>query len=243
MHPNESAAGGPANVDAAEVAKFQSLAAKWWDPHSEFRPLHEINPLRLGWIEKLAPLAGREVVDVGCGGGILAESMALRGASVTGIDLADKALKVARLHQLESGVTVRYEKIAAEELAAREPERYDVVTCMEMVEHVPDPDSTMRACAALAKPGGTLFFSTINRNAKSFLFAIVGAEYVLRLLPRGTHQYDKFIRPSELTGAARRAGLEPIAIMGLTYNPITRAYKLDPRDVDVNYLIAYRRPA
>ena len=241
MNPNESA-GGSTNFDAAEVAKFQSLAAKWWDPHSEFRPLHEINPLRLGWVEKIAPMAGREVLDVGCGGGILAESMALRGASVTGIDLADKALRVARLHQLESGVNVRYERIAAEDLAAREPGRFDVVTCMEMVEHVPDPDSTMRACAALAKPGGTLFFSTINRNAKSFLFAIVGAEYVLRLLPRGTHQYDKFIRPSELTGAARRAGLEPIEIMGLTYNPLTRVYALDPRDVDVNYLIAYRKP-
>lgn len=242
-----TAAGAPSsgstNFDAAELAKFQSLAAKWWDPNSDFRPLHEINPLRLNWIDQIAPLNGRTVVDVGCGGGILAEAMARRGAAVTGIDLADKPLRVAQLHRLETGVDVRYERIAAEDLSIREPAVYDVVTCMEMVEHVQDPESTVRACATLAKPGGTLFFSTINRNLKSFLFAIVGAEYVLRLLPRGTHQYEKFIRPSELSGAARRAGLEPIAMTGLVYNPLTKVYSLAPRDVDVNYMIAYRKPA
>ena len=244
-HPSRAAGSGAspsANVDPAEVAKFQALAARWWDPNSEFRPLHEINPLRLGWIAGHAPLAGREVVDVGCGGGILAEAMARAGARVTGIDLADKALKVAQLHRLESGVEVRYERIAAEDLASREPGRYGLVTCMEMMEHVPDPDSTVRACAALAAPGGILVFSTINRNPKSFLFAIVGAEYVLRLLPRGTHSYEKFIRPSELAGAARRAGLDAVDTTGLLYNPITRTYRLDPRDVDVNYMMAFRKP-
>ena len=243
-HSSHAAAGATpsTNVDPAEVAKFQALAARWWDPNSEFRPLHDINPLRLGWIARHAPLAGLEVVDVGCGGGILAESMARAGAQVTGIDLADKALKVARLHQLESGVEVRYERIAAEDLAAREPGRYGLVTCMEMLEHVPDPDSTVRACAALAAPGGILVFSTINRNPKSFLFAIVGAEYVLRLLPRGTHSYEKFIRPSELAGAARRAGLDAVDTTGLLYNPITRTYRLDARDVDVNYMMAFRKP-
>ena len=233
-----------ANADSAEIAKFEALAARWWDPESEFRPLHCINPLRLGWIEKIAgPLAGRETLDVGCGGGILAESMAQRGARVTGIDLAAKALKVAELHGLESGVPVRYERIAAEDLATREPDSRDVVTCMEMLEHVPDPGSTVAACARLVKPGGWVFFSTLNRNPKSFLFAIIGAEYVLRLLPRGTHEYGKFIRPSELVGYARHAGLEQHAMLGLTYNPITREYRLSDHDVSVNYLVACRRPA
>ena len=234
----------PRNADDAEIAKFQALAARWWDPESEFRPLHRINPLRLGWIERLAgPLAGRSVIDVGCGGGILAESMAARGATVTGIDLADKALKVAELHGLESGITVRYEKIPAEAMATREPAAFDVVTCMEMLEHVPDPASTLAACAAMVKPGGWVFTSTLNRNPKSFLFAIVGAEYVLNLLPRGTHEYDKFIKPSELVAAARRAGLEQTAMIGLTYNPLTREYRLVEGDVSVNYLVAFRRPA
>jgi 2-polyprenyl-6-hydroxyphenyl methylase/3-demethylubiquinone-9 3-methyltransferase len=234
----------PANADAAEIAKFQALAARWWDPESEFRPLHQINPLRLGWIERLAgSLAGRSAIDVGCGGGILAEAMARKGAQVTGIDLADKALKVAELHGLESGVQVRYEKIAAEAMAEREPAAFDVVTCMEMLEHVPDPASTVAACARMARPGGWLFFSTLNRNPKSFLFAIVGAEYVLNLLPRGTHEFDKFIKPSELMTAARRAGLEEAAMTGLTYNPLTRQYRLVERDVSVNYLVALRRPA
>jgi 2-polyprenyl-6-hydroxyphenyl methylase/3-demethylubiquinone-9 3-methyltransferase len=232
-----------ANADAAEIAKFQALAARWWDPQSEFQPLHRINPLRLGWIERrVGPLGGRCALDVGCGGGILAEAMALRGAQVTGIDLADKPLKVAELHGLESGVSVRYERISAEAMAAREPGAYDLVTCMEMLEHVPDPASVVTACATLAKPGGWVFFSTINRNPKSFLFAIVGAEYVLNLLPRGTHEYSKFIRPSELATATRAAGLEPVETLGLTYNPITREYRLVEDDVSVNYLVALRRP-
>ena len=235
-------ASAPANVDQAELAKFQALASRWWDPNSEFRPLHEINPLRLGWIDRLAPLSGRRVVDIGCGGGILAEAMAGLGAQVTGIDLAEKPLRVAELHGLESGVKVRYERIAAEDLAAREPGAYDVVTCMEMLEHVPDPASTVRACAQLVQPGGMVFFSTINRNPKAFLLAIVGAEYVLRMLPRGTHDFAKFIRPSELTRWSREAGLDTGDITGMTYNPLTGVYKLDPRDVDVNYMVACGRP-
>ncbi len=231
----------PVNADPAELAKFQALAAKWWDPQSEFRPLHEINPLRLGWIESMQPLSGLRVLDVGCGGGILAEAMAGRGADVLGIDLARRSLKVAELHALESGAAVRYEEIAAEALAAREPSQFDVVTCMEMLEHVPDPASTVRACATLVKPGGWVFFSTINRNPKSFLFAIVGAEYILRLLPRGTHEYAKLIRPSELATAARSAGLELQTSCGLTYNPLTRVYRLADRDLSVNYLCAFRR--
>ncbi|MBN9463342.1 MAG: bifunctional 2-polyprenyl-6-hydroxyphenol methylase/3-demethylubiquinol 3-O-methyltransferase UbiG [Burkholderiales bacterium] len=233
----------PVNVDPAELAKFQALASRWWDPHSEFRPLHEINPLRLAWIDGLASLAGKQALDVGCGGGILAEAMAQRGAHVRGIDLAERALQVAELHALESGAAVAYERIAAEDLAAREPGAWDVVTCMEMLEHVPDPASTIRACAALVRPGGWVFFSTINRNPKAFALAIVGAEYLLRMLPRGTHEYEKFIRPSELAAAARRAGLELAATSGMTYNPITRRYRLDARDLDVNYLAAFRRSA
>ncbi|HPU50156.1 MAG TPA: bifunctional 2-polyprenyl-6-hydroxyphenol methylase/3-demethylubiquinol 3-O-methyltransferase UbiG [Burkholderiaceae bacterium] len=233
----------PANADAGELAKFQALAARWWDPGSEFRPLHEINPLRLDWIDSKARLSGKQAIDIGCGGGILAESMATRGARVTGIDLADKPLRVAELHGLESGVTVTYERIAAETMAERAPGQFDVVTCMEMLEHVPDPASTVRACAALARPGGWVFMSTINRNPKAFLFAIVGAEYVLNLLPKGTHEYEKFLRPAELAHHARQAGLDLVEMRGLTYNPITRRYRLSTADVSVNYLAAFRKPA
>jgi len=229
------------NFDAAELAKFSALAHRWWDPTSEFRPLHEINPLRLGHIERLAGgLAGKRVLDVGCGGGILAEAMATRGAQVTGIDLAEKPLKVAMLHGMESGSGVSYRLVAAEALALEAPESFDVVTCMEMLEHVPDPASIVRACAQLVRPGGSVFFSTINRNPKSFLFAIVGAEYVLRLLPRGTHEYARFIRPSELATHCRAAGLAIADITGMTYNPLTKVYALG-RDVDVNYLVATRK--
>ena len=224
------------NVDPQEVAKFSDLAHRWWDPSSEFKPLHEINPLRLGWIDHLAPISARKVLDVGCGGGILAEAMAQRGGKVKGIDLSERALKVAALHQLESKVAVDYEKIPAEELAAREPGQYDIVTCMELLEHVPDPASTVAACAALARPGGHLFFSTINRNPKSYLFAIIGAEYILRMLPRGTHDYARFIKPSELAQFCRAAGLEIRDITGMTYNPITKIYALGP-DSDVNYIV------
>lgn len=228
------------NADAGELLKFSSLASRWWDPNSEFKPLHRINPLRLGWIDGLCQVSGLKVVDVGCGGGILAEAMALKGAHVKGIDLAEKALKVAQLHSLESGVSVDYEEIATEVLAAREPGQYDLVTCMEMLEHVPDPTSIVRACSTLVRPGGTVVFSTINRNPKSFLFAIVGAEYVLRLLPRGTHEYAKFIKPSELAEAARAAGLSLIEMVGMHYNPLTQVYSLG-RNVDVNYIMAYRK--
>ena len=230
-----------ANVDPSELAKFSALAHRWWDPTSEFRPLHEINPLRLAHLERLAGgLAGKRVLDVGCGGGILTESMAGLGAQVTGIDLADKPLKVAMLHALETRSSVEYRLVSAEALAAESPEAFDVVTCMEMLEHVPDPASTVAACARLAKPGGWVFFSTINRNARSFLFAIVGAEYVLRLLPRGTHEYARFIRPSELAAHCRAAGLAMADLTGMTYNPITRAYALG-RDVQVNYLLGCRK--
>ncbi len=242
MSTNETAqAPGPANADPAELAKFSALAHRWWDPTSEFRPLHEINPLRLGHIERLAGgLAGKRVLDVGCGGGILAEAMAGRGAQVTGIDLADKPLKVAMLHRLETGSPVDYRLVSAESMAAEAPESFDVVTCMEMLEHVPRPASVVEACARLARPGGWVFFSTINRNPKSFLFAIVGAEYVLRLLPRGTHEYARFIRPSELARDSRAAGLAPADLTGMTYNPVTRVYALGS-DVDVNYLLACRK--
>jgi len=225
------------NVDPAELAKFSALAHRWWDPHSEFRPLHEINPLRLAHIERLAGgLAGKRALDVGCGGGILAEAMAARGARVLGIDLADKPVKVAMIHAAETSSRVDYRVVSAEALAGEMPGAFDVVTCMEMLEHVPDPPSTVRACARLVKPGGQVFFSTINRNPKSFLFAIVGAEYVLNLLPRGTHEYARFIRPSELSRACREAGLEVTDLTGMTYNPFSKAYSLG-RDVDVNYLM------
>ena len=225
------------NADPLEIQKFSELAHRWWDPTSEFRPLHEINPLRLEWINARVPLAGKKVCDVGCGGGILAESIAKKGATVTGIDLSEKALKVADLHSLESGIKVRYELIAAEELAAREAGQYDVVTCMEMLEHVPDPAAIVQACAKLVKLGGHIFFSTLNRNPKSYLFAIIGAEYILGLLPRGTHDYAKFITPAELSSFTRTAGLEVQALKGMTYNPLTKIYSLN-QDTSVNYLMA-----
>jgi len=229
------------NVDAAEVAKFEALASRWWDPESEFKPLHDINPLRLDFIDARAGLAGKKVLDVGCGGGILSESMAHRGASVTGIDLGEAPLGVARLHAEESGVTVEYRHISVEGLAAEEPGHYDVVTCMEMLEHVPDPASVIRACSTLVRPGGYVFFSTLNRTPKSYAFAILGAEYVLKLLPRGTHDYAKFIRPSEMSNWARAASLEVREQTGLTYNPITRHYRLVPHDVSVNYMMYCRK--
>ena len=229
------------NADPAELAKFSELAHRWWDPDSEFRPLHQINPLRLDWIQSLVPLEGKRVLDVGCGGGILADAMARKGANVLGIDLSGKALKVAQLHALEAGTTsVEYREVSAETLAAEQAGAFDVVTCMEMLEHVPDPSSIARACAALVKPGGWVFFSTINRNPKSFLFAIVGAEYVLNILPKGTHEYMKFVRPSELAGYCRGAGLELVQSRGMEYNPLTRRYWLSG-DTSVNYLIATRK--
>ena len=228
------------NADPQELQKFSDLAHRWWDPTSEFKPLHEINPLRLEWINARVPLVGKCVIDIGCGGGILTEAMARKGAQVTGIDLSDKALKVADLHGLESGVPVRYEKIAAEEMALREPASYDVVTCMEMLEHVPDPAAIVRACADLVKPGGHVFFSTLNRNPKSYLFAVIGAEYILRLLPRGTHDFNKFITPAELGQFIRNAGLNIDAIKGMTYNPLTRIYSLN-QDTSVNFMMASSR--
>jgi 2-polyprenyl-6-hydroxyphenyl methylase / 3-demethylubiquinone-9 3-methyltransferase len=238
--PSGSAA---ANADPLELAKFGALAHKWWDPEGEFKPLHQINPLRLGWIIDAAEgLAGKNVLDVGCGGGILTEAMAASGAKVTGIDLSEKPLGVARLHQLESGAKVDYQLIGAEALSDAMPAAFDVVTCMEMLEHVPLPASAIAACARLAKPGGTVVFSTLNRNARSYVYAIIGAEYVLRLLPRGTHDWTRFIKPSELSHDARRAGLELAALTGMQYNPITRTYTLGP-DTGVNYIAAYGKPA
>lgn len=228
------------NVDQSEIAKFSALAHRWWDPNSEFKPLHAINPLRLSWLKSFVNIEGKNVLDVGCGGGILAESMAQSGANTTGIDLSEKALKVADLHALEVGATVHYRSIAVEALAEEQAEQYDVVTCMEMLEHVPDPASVVRACAKLCKPGGTLFFSTLNRSPKSYLFAIIGAEYLLKLLPKGTHEYAKFIKPSELVAFTRQAGLTIMGIKGISYNPITQIYSLSD-DVDVNYLIAARK--
>ena len=224
------------NVDPNELDKFSQLAHRWWDPDSEFKPLHEINPLRLEWIDRHAGISGQRVLDVGCGGGILSESMAQRGALVTGIDLSDKALGVARLHLLESGNTVDYQKISAEELAAQAAGRFDMVTCMEMLEHVPNPASTIAACAALVKPGGHVFFSTINRNAKAYLLAVIGAEYLLKMLPKGTHDYAKFIKPSELSRWAKSVRLEPDELIGMSYNPLNQRYSLG-RDTDVNYLM------
>jgi 2-polyprenyl-6-hydroxyphenyl methylase/3-demethylubiquinone-9 3-methyltransferase len=230
-----------ANVDQAELDKFSALASRWWDPESEFKPLHAINPLRLNWIQQhTGLLADKKIVDIGCGGGILAESMALAGASVTGIDLAEKSLQIAKLHGLESGVAVDYQAISAEQFADEHPGQFDIVTCMEMLEHVPDPASIVRACGKLVKPGGWVFFSTLNRNAKSFLFAIVGAEYVLRMLPKGTHSYENFIKPSELAAAARQAQLTVTQLAGLEYNPLTDHYKIS-NDTSVNYLVATRR--
>jgi len=231
-----------ANVDPREVAKFDDLAHRWWDPQGEFKPLHEINPLRLDYVERRAPLAGVRVLDVGCGGGILAESMARRGATVTGIDMAEAPLEVARMHLLESGLEVDYRQVPVEQLAEEMPGAFDVVTCMEMLEHVPDPASVVSACARLVRPGGHVFFSTINRNPRSFMLAIVGAEYLLRLLPRGTHEYARFIRPSELNRWVRAAHLETRHIGGLGYNPLSREYRLDD-DVQVNYLMHTTRDA
>lgn len=225
------------NVDSAEIAKFEALASRWWDKEGEFKPLHEINPLRLGYIRsQVGFLAGKRILDVGCGGGILSESLAAEGAHVTGIDMGEAPLSVAKLHLLESQRDVKYERISVEELAAREPASFDVITCMEMLEHVPDPASVVRACSTLVKPGGHVFFSTINRNPKAFLLAIVGAEYVLNMLPKGTHEYAKFIRPSELAQWTREVGLKNNDLIGMHYNPLTKYYKLDT-GVDVNYLM------
>ena len=229
------------NVDHAEISKFEELASRWWDPNSEFKPLHDINPLRIDYINSHTPLAGKKVIDVGCGGGLLSEGMARLGADVTGIDMGEAPLTVARLHQHESGVDVDYQRTTAEQMAAEHPRTFDVCTCLEMLEHVPDPASVIEACAALVKPGGELFFSTINRNPKSYLFAIVGAEYILGMLPKGTHEYRKFIRPSELERWARAAGLQLRELRGMTYNPLTGEYKLG-NDVDVNYLAWFSKP-
>lgn len=230
------------NADPLELQKFSDLAHRWWDPNSEFRPLHEINPLRLEWINARVSLSGKRIIDIGCGGGILAESMAKKGGNITGIDLSEKALKVADLHSLETGVNVKYELIAAEDIAAREAASFDVVTCMEMLEHVPDPAAVVHACAKLAKPGGKIFFSTINRNPKAYLLAVLGAEYILKLIPKGTHDYTKFITPAELAQFARNAGLEIDSLKGMTYNPITKIYSLN-QDTDVNYMVACTKPA
>lgn len=224
------------NYDPQELHKFGELAHRWWDPHSEFKPLHDINPLRLAWIDRTVGLAGKKVLDVGCGGGLLSEGMAALGASVTGIDLSEKPLGVARLHLLESGHQVDYRLVAAETLAAEMPASFDVVTCLEMLEHVPDPAQTVKACARLVKPGGQVFFSTINRNPKSYLFAVIGAEYILNLLPKGTHDYAKFLRPAELARFARTAGLDVSEVIGMSYNPLTQTYKLGT-DTSVNYLM------
>lgn len=229
------------NVDPIEIQKFSETAHHWWDPNSEFRALHEINPLRLEWINARANLKDKKVIDVGCGGGILAESMAKKGALVTGIDLSENALKIADLHSLESELTIRYAHKSAEQMAEQEAGAYDVVTCMEMLEHVPDPSSIVTACAQLAKPGGLVFFSTLNRNLKSYLYAVLGAEYILKMLPKGTHDYTKFITPAELSQFIRQAGLELLSLRGMSYNPLTKMYSLNS-DVSVNYLVACHRP-
>ncbi len=230
------------NVDNAEVAKFEALASRWWDKSGEFKPLHDINPLRSNYIDSRSPVAEQKVLDVGCGGGILCESLSHRGAEVTGIDMGEAPLKVARLHGLEIGLDIDYRQVSAEELAQQQPAHYDIVTCLEMLEHVPQPDSVIQACAKLVKPGGDLFFSTLNRTPKAYAFAVVGAEYILKLLPKGTHEYGRFIRPSELAGWLREAGLELENLCGITYNPILRQYRLNPDDVDVNYLVHARKP-
>ena len=229
------------NVDPLEIAKFEALAHRWWDRESEFKPLHDINPLRVNWIDERAPLAGKKVLDIGCGGGILAEAMAQRGAEVTGIDMGEAPLSVAKLHQLESGLNIDYRQITAEQLAEEMPGQFDVVTCLEMLEHVPEPSSIIASCQKLVKPGGQVFFSTINRNPKAYMLAVVGAEYVLKMLPRGTHDFKKFIKPSELGAWARQAGLEIHDLIGLTYNPLFKRYKLE-NDVDVNYMMHCSKP-
>jgi 2-polyprenyl-6-hydroxyphenyl methylase / 3-demethylubiquinone-9 3-methyltransferase len=230
------------NVDAAEIAKFEALATRWWDPNSEFKPLHDFNPLRANWIDKHSPVAEKSLLDVGCGGGILSEAMAHRGATVSGIDMGETPLEIARLHCIESGLSIDYQLNTAEKLADASPDSFDIVSCLEMLEHVPDPASVIDACARLVKPGGDLYFSTINRNPKSFLFAIVGAEYVLNLLPKGTHSYGNLIRPSELANWIRAAGLQVNHMTGLVYNPFTKTYRLHPNDVSVNYMIHASRP-
>lgn len=229
------------NLDPTEIAKFEELASRWWDRNSEFKPLHDINPLRVDFIDRIGSLAGKKTLDVGCGGGILSEAMAQRGAEVTGIDMGEAPLKVAKLHGLESGVQINYRQITVEALAEEMPESFDLVTCMEMMEHVPDPASVVNACARLLKPGGRLFLSTLNRNPKSYLFAILGAERLLKLVPAGTHDFNKFIRPAELGGWVRAAGLETLEMTGLVYNPLTKIYRLDPEDVDVNYMLACQK--
>ena len=231
------------NVDPHEIHKFEQLASRWWDRNSEFKPLHDINPLRANWIDKLAPVAEKNLLDVGCGGGILCEAMAQRGATVTGIDMGDAPLAVGNLHKLESCLDINYVKATAEDYAEDYAGAFDTVTCLEMLEHVPDPSSVVTACAKMTKPGGTIFFSTINRNPKSYLLAVIGVEYILRMLPKGTHEYAKFIRPSELGEWIRNAGLEMTHMTGLLYNPITKTYRLNKRDVDVNYMICARKPA
>ena len=229
------------NVDRAEVAKFEALASRWWDRESEFKPLHDINPLRTNYIDRHASLAGKKVLDVGCGGGILSEAMSQRGADVTGIDMGEAPLNIAKLHALESGVSVKYQQIPVEQLAEEMPASFDVVTCLEMLEHVPDPASIIQACYKLVKPGGMVFFSTINRNPKAYAMAIIGAEYIMRMLPAGTHDYDKFIKPSELTRWCRAADLSVLDMTGMIYNPLTQEYSLKDQDVDLNYLVATRR--
>ena len=229
------------NVDPNEIRKFEELASRWWDKDSEFKPLHDINPLRANWIDKLSPVAEKKILDVGCGGGILAEALAQRGAMVTGIDMGDAPLGVAKLHQLESGLSIDYHKSTAEDFAKDHENAFDVVTCLEMLEHVPDPSSVVSACAKMVKPGGHVFFSTINRNPKAFLFAIIGAEYILRLLPLGTHEYAKFIRPSELVNWSREANLQVNQMTGLLFNPLTKKYRLSDTDMDVNYMISAQK--
>lgn len=230
------------NIDQAEIAKFEALASRWWDTDGEFKPLHQMNPVRADYIDARSPVAGKSYLDVGCGGGILTEDMARRGAEVTGIDMGEAPLSVARLHALESAVEVNYQRVTAEDLAQSQPESYDIVSCLEMLEHVPEPQSVIDACASLAKPGANLYFSTINRNPKSFLMAIIGAEYVARLLPKGTHEYKKFIKPSELSQCLRNAGLEVVDVTGMLYNPLTGKFRLSNSDVDVNYLVHARKP-
>jgi len=230
------------NIDRSEIAKFEALASRWWDKESEFKPLHDINPLRANWIDERSPVAGKKLLDVGCGGGILAESMAQRGAEVTGIDMGEAPLAVAQLHSLETDISVDYQHCTAEEMALQHAGKYDIVTCLEMLEHVPDPRSVINACTNLVKPGGHIYFSTINRNPKAYLFAVIGAEYLLRLLPKGTHDYSKFIKPSELCNWVRDADLELQAMTGMTYNPFTKHYRLNDKDVDVNYMVYAQKP-